>query len=340
MLYESGRWDEALAWVSDPQALSDLGFVQVMLAEVHVARGNLEAAEELLRRSAALSERDQPQFAGRYDTCRIRMLLQTGRATEAAEVALSIAGTVQASSDLDAEGWLLLAGAEAAAAARSPDRVEDLVSCLRDAGKGRIGAAVLATIDGERSRAAGAPEPEAWLNAAREWAVVGRPYEEARARLRAAEAVLVSRSGASARRTAAAQLIAARRLAEQLSAAPLLQEIGKLARLARVDTGRVDEVVQDSEPSVLTEREQQVLALLADGLTNKEIGDALYMSPKTASVHVTHILEKLGVQSRVQAAAEAVRLGLDEPLRSRSVEPHSRKAGAFEAHGRRLGSSR
>jgi DNA-binding CsgD family transcriptional regulator len=63
----------------------------------------------------------------------------------------------------------------------------------------------------------------------------------------------------------------------------------------------------------LTDREQQVLALLADGRTNREIGDALYMSPKTASVHVTHILEKLGVQSRVQAAAVAVRLGLDEP---------------------------
>ena len=53
----------------------------------------------------------------------------------------------------------------------------------------------------------------------------------------------------------------------------------------------------------LTDRERQVLALLADGRTNREIGAALYMSPKTASVHVTHILEKLGVQTRVQAAA-------------------------------------
>ncbi len=66
-------------------------------------------------------------------------------------------------------------------------------------------------------------------------------------------------------------------------------------------------------PSGLTDREQQVLALLAGGLTNREIGDALDMSSKTASVHVTHILEKLGVESRVQAAAQAVRLGLDKP---------------------------
>jgi DNA-binding NarL/FixJ family response regulator len=65
------------------------------------------------------------------------------------------------------------------------------------------------------------------------------------------------------------------------------------------------------EVRALTERERQVLALLADGRTNRQIGAALYMSPKTASVHVSRILEKLGAQTRVQAAAVAVRLGLD-----------------------------
>jgi DNA-binding NarL/FixJ family response regulator len=68
----------------------------------------------------------------------------------------------------------------------------------------------------------------------------------------------------------------------------------------------------------LTDRERQVLALLTEGSTNREIGEALYMSPKTASVHVTHLLEKLGVRTRVQAAALAVRLGLDD----RPTEPH------------------
>jgi DNA-binding CsgD family transcriptional regulator len=57
-----------------------------------------------------------------------------------------------------------------------------------------------------------------------------------------------------------------------------------------------------------------VLCLLADGLTNREIGNALFMSPKTASVHVTHLMEKFGVHSRVQVAAMAARLGLDKQL--------------------------
>jgi DNA-binding CsgD family transcriptional regulator len=58
-----------------------------------------------------------------------------------------------------------------------------------------------------------------------------------------------------------------------------------------------------------------VLRLLAAGRTNAQIGAGLYMSPETASVHVTSILRKLGVTSRVQAAAAAERAGLlhEEP---------------------------
>jgi DNA-binding NarL/FixJ family response regulator len=177
-----------------------------------------------------------------------------------------------------------------------------------------------AVIDGERSRAMGVFDPDPWLLAAREWSALGRPYEEAQARLRAAEAVLAGRPGAAARSAAAEQLVAARRLAERLRAAPLLEQIAKLARLARIDTGVIGTPDDHPEPGpgpagslALTDREQQVLALLADGLTNREIGKALYMSPKTASVHVTHILDKLDVRTRVQAAAIAARLGLDKP---------------------------
>ena len=60
----------------------------------------------------------------------------------------------------------------------------------------------------------------------------------------------------------------------------------------------------------LTSRELDVLRLLTEGLTNAEIGSRLYMSPKTASVHVTAILRKLHATNRVQAAAIAERLGL------------------------------
>ena len=58
----------------------------------------------------------------------------------------------------------------------------------------------------------------------------------------------------------------------------------------------------------LTSREVEVLRLLGEGRSNREIGDALFISAKTASVHVTHILQKLNVSTRVQAAVAAHRL--------------------------------
>ncbi len=61
------------------------------------------------------------------------------------------------------------------------------------------------------------------------------------------------------------------------------------------------------DPFGLTPRERQVLALLAEGATNRQIGAALFMAEKTASVHVSRILAKLGVQGRTQAAAVAHR---------------------------------
>jgi DNA-binding CsgD family transcriptional regulator len=63
----------------------------------------------------------------------------------------------------------------------------------------------------------------------------------------------------------------------------------------------------------LTEREREVLALVAAGRSNPEIGQALFISAKTASVHVSNILAKLGVSGRVEAAAIAHRLGIAPP---------------------------
>ena len=68
-----------------------------------------------------------------------------------------------------------------------------------------------------------------------------------------------------------------------------------------------DEVI---DPFGLTAREREVLALLADGQTNRRIADTLFISESTASVHVSNIIGKLGVANRVEAAAVAVRSGL------------------------------
>jgi DNA-binding NarL/FixJ family response regulator len=100
----------------------------------------------------------------------------------------------------------------------------------------------------------------------------------------------------------------------------LLAEIRKLARRARIPLGSVCGSAPGEAPASprpagrygLTDRELVVLRLLAAGLTNAQIGAELFISPKTASVHVTSILRKLGVAGRVQAAALAERVGLLE----------------------------
>ena len=114
-----------------------------------------------------------------------------------------------------------------------------------------------------------------------------------------------------------------------LGAGPLRGEVERLARLGRVDlrpdaataagpdgpTSDGDGPAPSAEPSPgaelgLTARELEVLALVAEGRSNRQVGDALFISAKTASVHVSNILAKLGVASRVEAAAVAHRLGL------------------------------
>ncbi|TDO48548.1 AAA ATPase-like protein [Kribbella sp. VKM Ac-2527] len=314
-LYEAGRWDEALSWAEDAGEHSEFGVLQAAIAQVQLARGDVAAAAEMMRVAAPLHERDQPQFVGTYGQVQCRLLLQTDRPRDALELALTIAETVHGGEDEFDETELLIVGLDAAARLGAADQVERLATLLGQAGKKRTEAAMSAVLRGERSRASGASDPGAWLDAAAEWAAVGRPYDAARSHLRAGEAILASQAGTRARRTAAQELRAADELATGLGAEPLLGEIRSLAKLARVDLtarehrGRAG----DADRPLLTDRETQVLELLLEGRTNREIGQELYMSPKTASVHVTHILEKLGVRTRVQAAAAAVRLGLGEP---------------------------
>jgi DNA-binding NarL/FixJ family response regulator len=92
---------------------------------------------------------------------------------------------------------------------------------------------------------------------------------------------------------------------------PLLEEAQTLARRARLpfEANGAPEL-PELETFGLTEREREVLELVAAGRSNPQIASALYISPKTASVHVSNILGKLGVASRGEAAALAYRHGL------------------------------
>jgi DNA-binding NarL/FixJ family response regulator len=104
--------------------------------------------------------------------------------------------------------------------------------------------------------------------------------------------------------------------ASSLGARWLVDQITGLASRARLELGQPasvdgDEPALDEDPFGLTPRERQVLTLLAEGATNRQIGSALFMAEKTASVHVSRILSKLGVKTRTQAAAVAHRQHLD-----------------------------
>ena len=97
----------------------------------------------------------------------------------------------------------------------------------------------------------------------------------------------------------------------RLGAAPLLAELELLAQRGRIERPAAEGAAEPA-PAGLTARELEVLALVARGLTNRDVGQALFVTEKTASAHVSSILSKLSVRSRVEAAAAAHRLGLVE----------------------------
>ncbi|HEY2277322.1 MAG TPA: AAA family ATPase [Streptosporangiaceae bacterium] len=170
----------------------------------------------------------------------------------------------------------------------------------------------LARAKAEFARARGENDPAAWravLDAFGPMFV----YEVARTQWRLAEALAETGDRAAAQE----QWDLAARAADQLRAAPLRRALTSLARRARLDdTG----AHSDGAPaaggaadgtgaalSALTTREREVLRLIAVGRSNREIGAELFISAKTASVHVSNILGKLGVGSRTEAAAIAHR---------------------------------
>jgi DNA-binding NarL/FixJ family response regulator len=111
------------------------------------------------------------------------------------------------------------------------------------------------------------------------------------------------------REAAAPVARAALTTAQSLGARWLVAEVENLSGRGRLDIsepGAPLPVVEPEDPFGLTPRERQVLALVAQGATNRQIGAELFMAEKTASVHVSRILSKLGVQSRTQAAAVAL----------------------------------
>ncbi|WP_448642394.1 helix-turn-helix transcriptional regulator [Geodermatophilus sp. URMC 63] len=211
----------------------------------------------------------------------------------------------------DAAAGARLTG-DTAAGGRWTAAGEELVGLARAAvadhrrevgGYGVEAAAWIARLEAEAARLAGRAAPELWAAAVAAFGY-GHGYEQARSRWRLAEALVAAgdRSGA------AEPLRAAATTARSLRAAPLLAAVTALARRARLELPGSGRVVETA--AVFTPREAEVLALLARGRTNRQIGSELHISEKTASVHVSNILAKLGAGSRTEAVALAAAKGL------------------------------
>jgi DNA-binding CsgD family transcriptional regulator len=195
-------------------------------------------------------------------------------------------------------------------------RAEEHLDRLRLTGEagGPVERAELAGGEAEHSRAVGDDDPALWAAAAQAWEELGRPYRRLYASWRQAEALV----RADDRNAAASVASEALRSARELGSDWLVAELESLAARARLRLLGPAEPASaaaapsgvDDEPFGLTPRERQVLALVARGATNREIGLELHMAEKTASVHVSRILAKLDVRSRTEAAAVAVRQGL------------------------------
>jgi DNA-binding NarL/FixJ family response regulator len=181
-------------------------------------------------------------------------------------------------------------------------------------GAGPLIEAELATAVAEGSRLEGRSDAQMWEDVARRRETLAQPWETAYARFRQAEAILVARGH---KQEVQPLLRDAHRIAQQLGARPLVERIERLARHGRVRLGAVPSERQTRRATTpegvvvaLTTREWEVLTMVAAGHTNREIGEELFISEKTASVHISNAMDKLGALSRYDAAASATRLGL------------------------------
>ena len=280
----------------DPQWMEPLHLLEAQLALLQDRPGD---ARDAVRRGLAALD-------GVEDGARIVRLAWTGLMVEAtaAERARALA---EPASVQDAERLV----AELERAAAMPGRWADAPAyeALARAEHGRL----------RHALGDAAPDPPAWEEAVAAFAALEQPWPAAYAGFRAAEAHVQG----GERAAAVEPLRAARSRAAALGAAPLLDEIDALARRARLAIAEPvaaapGEPASESpaEQLGLTPREHEVLLLVAAGRTNREIGGELFMSEKTASVHVSRILAKLGVGGRVEAAAVAHRLGITEPAAS------------------------
>ncbi|MET0556423.1 MAG: AAA family ATPase [Vicinamibacteria bacterium] len=324
-----GRWGDAEARLEelddrDLEPWNAIARGQVA-GQLALARGRFAEAERELRDAEALLEGAPAEYRpavyaglaelelwqGRVEGARAHV--RRGLAAMDAVEQLLYAPTLYAmGARVEAEAALAAAtddGRRERAAAAADRLVAELEALLTGEGSPPSALAHAQAARAEAARAAGADTELMWTAVAGAWAAVGARYPAAYASWRGAEAALRG-SGA---RAGADALRAAHEQATALGAELLRSELEALARRARVPLGATPAEGGEPDPSSLTAlgltaREAEVLELVGEGLTNRQIAERLFISPKTAGLHVSNILGKLRVANRTQAAEVAHRV--------------------------------
>ncbi|MGN6870554.1 MAG: helix-turn-helix transcriptional regulator [Solirubrobacteraceae bacterium] len=328
-LLRSGRWDAALAaavlGTEAPGVVA--GTLLLVRAELLAFSGRRDEAERELRearrhlRNSTASQFTLPLAGVEAELARAR-----GELTRARQIISDALGREDLGDEPRYKWPLMSQGArveaELAVAARDAGEpasgAEQQIAELHEAAE-RTAATMpahsghLALVRGEHARVRREQEVEAWADAIAACRAMNEPLPLAYALLRHAETL----TGHGQTETAAMSAREALELAQMMGAAPLLDDVQALIRRARLSVNGREEPEQaaahapdELERLGLTAREAEVLRLVADGLSNTQIAEELVISRKTASVHVSNILAKLGVSTRVQAAAVAHRRGL------------------------------
>jgi DNA-binding NarL/FixJ family response regulator len=284
--------EERRAWIEPFWSMHgfDEFIARGLLAEHALWRG--DTAQALTDAQAAIDASFEPLWGYYPSVIRPAAVALSAHADRAVQ-ARAVGDDGAAAAELAAAVELLDAAREGAAFPKRPKFI------LGPEGRGW-----LARAEAEYRRVAGDNDPQAW-QAVMDAFGPDYAYEIARTRWRLAEAL----AEAGRRDEAAEQWRQAAQTADRLEARPLRRALEDLARRARIGTVPHDQA-EGAVLASLTSREREVLRLIAAGRSNREIAAVLYIAPKTASVHVSNILGKLGAASRTEAAAIAHREGL------------------------------
>ncbi|MFG2783076.1 AAA family ATPase [Streptomyces prunicolor] len=343
-LFTLGRWDEAAEAASKServgQSAQPRGFHARLRAELALARGDVaEARRQLAAAREHFGTHDvAPQHHLPLERIELQVAATEGRFLDA-RATLELVLDCGFRPGTQFEAWPLLVTAAIAetqtlgAPAADPGRPK-ILDRIREAARPvptnvPVWQAHERWLRAELRHAEGRSTPDDWSEAVAAFECLDRPYDLARVRHRLAEALLSDPEGGDDERDRATELLRlSAAVADHLGARSLADAVALLAQRARLTLTKVParraaptSPADPVEALGLTSRERDVLRLVSAGRTNRQIAEELFISPKTASVHVSNILGKLGVSGRGEAAAVAHRLELfpPDPLTVRSA---------------------